>query len=238
MKTLEDAVKLAQIMVAIGEQAGRETIALITNMDVPLGETIGNALEVEEIIQLLQGNGKEDLREVCLALASNMLYLAKHDSNKNITLEDCRKMAEEKIENGSAYRKLKEMVTSQHGAVEAVENTNKLPKAEYYYEMVADMGGYVTSMEAKQCGIASMILGAGREKKDSEIDFGAGIRLLKKTGDSLEVGDTIAILYSNDYDTFREAEKILRSAYQIGRKVPQKEKLIYARVTTEGVTYY
>ena len=238
MKTLEDAVKLAEIMVAIGEQAGRETVALITNMDVPLGETIGNALEVEEIIDLLQGNAKEDLKEVCLALASNMLYLAKYESDKNITLEDCKKMAEEKIQDGSALNKLKAMVNSQHGQVDAIENTDKLPQAAYYYEMVSDSSGYVTGMNAEQCGIASMILGAGREKKDSEIIYGAGIRLLKKTGAPLEVGDTMAILYSDSYETFQEAEKVLRIAYQIGGEAPQKEKLISARVSKTGVEYY
>lgn len=238
MKKLEDAVKLAQIMVAIGEQAGRETVALITNMDVPLGENIGNALEVAEIIDLLQGKAKDDLKEVCLTLASNMIYLAKHEENENITLDSCKKMAEEKIINGSALEKLKEMVKTQHGDVGAIENMDRLPQAEYHYEMVADSSGYVISMDAEQCGIASMVLGAGREKKDSEIAYGAGIRLLKKTGDKLEMGETMAILYSDSYETFREAEKILRAAYQIGRETPQEEKLIYARVTKEGIEYF
>lgn len=238
MKKMEDALELAQTMVSIGEQAGRETVALITNMDVPLGETIGNALEVAEIINLLQGKSEEDLREVCLALASNMLYLAKHEENGNLTLEDCKKMAEEKILNGSALLKLKEMVACQHGQVYAIENTDMLPQAEYHYEMVADFSGYVTRMNAEQCGIASMILGAGRETKESVIAFGAGIRLLKKTGDRVEVGDTIAVLYSNSYENFQDAEKVLRGAYQIGKEPPKEEKLIYARVTKDRVEYY
>lgn len=238
MKKLEDALELARIMVAIGEQAGRETVALITNMDVPLGENIGNAMEVAEIIDLLQGKGKQDLKEVCLALASNMLYLAKHESENTITLEDCKKMAEDTIQSGTAIEKLREMIVAQHGSQEVIEDTKKLPQAEYHYEMVADSGGYVVHMNAEQCGIASMILGAGRETKESAISYGAGIRLLKKTGDSLQVGDTIAVLYSDSHETFLEAEKVLRNAYQIEKTPPKKEKLVYARVTKEGVEYY
>lgn len=149
MKKLEDAVKLAEIMVAIGERAGRETIALITNMDVPLGETIGNAMEVAEIIELLHGKGKEDLREVCLALASNMLYLAKHESDENISLDDCRTMAEKAVFSGKAVSKLKEMIASQHGDPEVVAHTDRLPEAAYYYEMVADSSGYITHIDAE-----------------------------------------------------------------------------------------
>lgn len=238
MTKLEDAVELARIMVAIGEQAGRETVAMITNMDVPLGENIGNATEVAEIVKLLGGEAKEDLMEVCLSLAANMLYLAKHDANPEITLEDCKQLAKGKITDGSALQKLKEMVAAQHGMVEAIEDTSKLPQADYHYEMVATTGGYITKMNAKQCGIASMILGAGRETKESEIDFGAGISLLKKTGDKVEVGDTIAILHSNSHETFKESESVLRAAYVIKKEQPEEEKLIYARVTREGVEYY
>lgn len=238
MKNKEDAVTLAQKMVAIGEQAGRPTIALITNMDTPLGENIGNAMEVAEVVELLKGNGKEDLVEVCLALASNMLYLAKNDTTEKISLEECKRMAEGAIADGSALEKLLAMVKAQHGDCSVIEDTSNFTKAEYYYEVVALRSGYITHIDTEKCGIASMVLGAGRETKESEIDFSAGIKIVKKTGDLVEVGDTIAVLYSNQYESMPEAEKIIKEAYEIKEESPEQEKLLIARVTKNGVTWY
>ena len=238
MKNKEDAVTLAKKMVAIGEQAGRPTIALITDMDTPLGEHIGNSLEVAEIVGLLQGNGKEDLRKVCISLAANMLYLAKNNQKVTYSLEECEKMAEQAITDGSAYEKLKAMVKEQHGDVSVIEDTQKFKKADYYYEVVAQNSGYVVHTDAQQLGIASMVLGAGRETKESSIDFAAGIALKKKTGDPVEVGEVLAVLYTEKYDTIKEAEDILRAAYVIKKEKPEPEKLIMARVTKDGVEWY
>lgn len=238
MKKKEDAASLAKKMVAIGERAGRETVALITDMDTPLGSNIGNSMEVEEIVHLLNGEGKEDLRLVCIALASNMLYLAKNNGEETVAMEECEKMAEQAIKDGSALQKLIAMVEAQNGDVTVIKNPDSFKKAEYYYDVVAQHSGYVVHMDAQQLGIASMILGAGRETKESEIDFAAGITMHKKTGDKVQVGDVIATLYTEKYDTISEAEKVLREAYEIGEKKPEMEKLVIARVTKDGVTWY
>ena len=238
MKNKEDAVTLAQKMVAIGERAGKPTIALITNMDTPLGENIGNSMEVSEIVQLLSGKGTEDLKTVCLALASNMLYLAKNGEKEQVSLEECECMAQAVMENGSALKKLVDMVEAQHGDSSMIKNPNMFKKANYYYDVVAQHSGYVTHTDAQQIGIASMVLGAGRETKESSIDFAAGIALKKKTGDKVQVGDTIATLYTEMYDTIPKAEDILRNAYTIGATPVEQEKLIIARVTQDGVTWY
>lgn len=237
MKNKEDAVTLAQKMVAIGEQAGRPTIALITNMDTPLGENIGNSMEVAEIVRLLNGDSKEDLRTVCIALAANMLYLAKNNQKETVAMEECERMAQAVIEDGSALKKLVAMVEAQHGDSSVILEPDKFKKAEYYYDVVAQHSGYVTHTDAQQLGIASMVLGAGRETKESSIDFAAGICLQKKTGDAVQVGDVIATLYTEKYDTIKEAEEILREAYTIGKEQPEEEPLIIARVTKDGVEW-
>lgn len=238
MKNKEDAVALAEKMVAIGERAGRPTIALITGMDTPLGQNIGNALEVQEVVQLLKGEGPSDLREICIVLAGNMLYLAKNGKEERISLDECMNMAKEVVEDGSAYKKLQELVKAQLGDVSVLEDEKEWKNADYFYEVVAGSSGYVAKTDTQQLGIASMVLGAGRETKESEIDPLAGIRVIKKLGDPVTVGDTIAILYSCDFDKILEAEKIVKNAYEIQKEKAEKEKLILARVTKDGVTWY
>lgn len=262
MQNKEDAVKLAEKMVAIGNGAGRKTVALITNMDTPLGSAIGNSLEIIEVVRTLKGEGPEDLKEVCLHLAANMLYLA--DKCKN----ECRKagdgklgqdsgseyggesgnsyykeiapylsMAEEAVSNGSAFNKLLEFVKAQGGDISVLTDTEKFKKAEYFYDVAARNSGYITGMDAGECGRASMLLGAGRETKESQLDETAGIRLYKKTGDRVMAGDILATLYSSSCHVFKEAEEALVSAYNIGSEKPQPEKLIIARVTQKGVDW-
>lgn len=233
MKNKEDAVALAGKMVAIGQQAGRPTIALITNMDTPLGNAIGNSLEVEEVIEVLKGDGPEDLRTVCFHLTANMLYLAEIGDMK-----ECMKLARKAAKDGSGLHKFIEMVEAQKGDSRVIADTAGMKQAEYYYDMVADHAGYITHMDTEQCGIASMILGAGRETKDSTIDYAAGIRIRRKTGDRVEVGDTLATLYSDSDSGFKQAEAVLRAAYTIGRDEPVPEKLIIARVTRDGTEWY
>lgn len=238
MKNKQDAVTLAQKMVAIGEQAGKPTVALITNMDTPLGANIGNSMEVSEIIQLLHGEGMEDLKTVCVALASNMLYLAKNGDEELVSLEECECMAQAAMEDGSALQKLIDMVEAQHGDSSVIKDPDKFKKAAYYYDVVARHSGYITHTDAQQIGIASMVLGAGRETKESSIDYAAGITLKKKTGDQVQVGDTIATLYTESYDTIPKAESILRGAYTIGTTSARQEKLVIARVTKDGIVWY
>lgn len=247
MKKKEDAISLAEKMVAIGEHAGRETVAVITNMDTPLGTTIGNALEIEEVVEILKGDGPKDLLEVCIELAGNMLYLAKKAEKKasdgkevchkdeKVLLEQCKQQVENTIRDQSAYRKMLEMVKAQGGDISVLENTKLLPRADYYYDIVAGKSGTIVHIDTEKCGIASVLLGAGREKKESEIDMAAGIRLYKKVGDIVETGDTIATLYSNHDSGFKEAEKVINEAYQIEKQEISQEKLILARVTKDGV---
>lgn len=230
IKDLEEAITLAQTMVEIGEGAGRKTAALITNMDTPLGFAIGNISEVCEVIELLKGNGPEDLRTVCLELAANMLYLADMG-----TMEECMAKVTEALESGASYKKFLEMVRVQQGDVSYLENPDKFEKAKCSYDVAALSTGYVTHMDTEKCGIASVVLGAGRETKESEIDFAAGIRLHKKTGDYVTAGEAIATLYSASESGFAAAAKLLEQAYRIGDEKPEEEKLILARVTKDGV---
>lgn len=233
MKTPADAIKLAQAMVEIGENVGRKTIALITDMDRPLGKAIGNSLEVIEACDTLKGKGPNDLTEICIELASNMLYLAGHGS-----IDECRMLAKETIENGNAFEKLKEMVRLQGGDVSVIENAENFKKAEVKYEVLAEKSGYITSMNTESCGIASVILGAGRETKESSIDFSAGIILNKNVGDYVEEGENIATLYSSDISKCYAAENLLRKTIHIGSEKPAKMPIVFARVTKDGVERY
>lgn len=231
MKNIQDALVLAEKMVAIGEGAGKKTVALVTNMDIPLGNAIGNSLEIQEVVEVLKGNGPEDLKEVCINLAGNMLYLGEQGS-----LEECVKKAQNSLEDGSAFQRFVQMIEAQGGDSSYVKDTSLFKKAEYQYDMVAPISGYVIKMNTEQCGVASVVLGAGRETKTSEIDYTAGICFHKKTGDSVKTGDVLATLHSSSYSKIEEAEKILKKAYTIGIEQPKEEQLILARVTKEEST--
>jgi len=233
MKTIEDSVALAREMVAIGENAGKRTVALITDMDIPLGHNIGNSLEVIEAVETLKGNGPADLTEVCLNLAANMLYLAGKGD-----IETCMNMAKGAIQDQSALERLIAMVEAQGGDVSVIRNTEKFAKAPFSYEVKAQDAGYITLMDTEKCGIASAMLGAGRETKESEIDFSAGIIMHHKVGEYVEEGQLMATLYSSDEQLFRTAAAMYQEAVTIGHDKPKKEPLIYARVTREQVETY
>lgn len=230
MKTVGDSIRLAQAMVSIGENAGRKTIALITDMDEPLGQAIGNSLEIEEVCRTLKGQGPDDLTGVCIELAANMLYLAGKGE-----LESCRAMARGSIADGSAFTKLKEMVAAQGGDVSVLDDPNRFRKAKTHLDIAAAKSGYLYSMNTEQCGIASMELGAGREKKEDTIDYSAGIILHKKTGDFVNAGEPFATLYSSSEDLCRTAERTFLRAVEIREEKPNRNPLIYARVTKAGV---
>jgi pyrimidine-nucleoside phosphorylase len=230
MKTLEDSIALAQTMVAIGENAGRRTAALITNMDIPLGCNIGNALEVVEAVDTLQGKGPADLTEVGLSLAANMLYLAGKG-----TLELCRQMAEQVLHNGEALGRLVAMVEAQGGDSSVIRDTGKFAKAPYSMEVPAEAQGYVTAIDTEACGIASVMLGAGRETVESVIDFSAGIILHRKPGDAVKPHDSIATLYASDEGLFAAAAKRLTDAYTIGKEQIRPRPLVFARVEKDNV---
>lgn len=233
MKTLEDSIRLARKMTVIGTSAGRKCCALITDMDVPLGYAIGNALEVQESIEVLKGQGPADLREVALELAANMLSMAEKG-----TLKECRAMAEAAIKDGSALKALIRMVEGQGGDTSYVENPEKLPRAAFSYEVKGDYQGTVTHMDTEAVGIASVMLGAGRSRKEDAIDPGAGIVLKKKYADRVEPGEALAVLYASDERLFSEAAAKLKEAYTIEEKIPEEKKLVYARVSGDGVERY
>ena len=225
MKTQENSEKLARLMVDIGKRAGKKILALITDMDVPLGNAIGNSLEVKEAVETLKGKGPADLTEVCYALAADMLYLAGYGSE-----EHCLKLVKESIESGKAFDKFREMVAAQGGDVSVIDDTSKFPSAKYSAEVHADKSGYITKINTEGYGAASLILGAGRNKADEKIDYSAGIVLRKKTGDFVSNGDVIATLYSNDKGKFGEATERLSASTEIGDEKPKKEKLILERI--------
>jgi pyrimidine-nucleoside phosphorylase len=233
MKSLDDSIKLAQAMVEIGEQVGRETIAVITNMEEPLGEAIGNALEVREAIETLQGKGPADLTELCLVLGAHMVQLG----GKAATYDEARAIVSELLRNGSALAKLKQLISAQGGYAEISEHPELLVSAEYHVPVMAVEEGTVSRIDAEALGVTAMMLGAGRATKDDPIDLAVGMVLRKKVGDTVQVGDTIAELYmSNNEPMFTEdMTQRTRSAFTFVQGEVAKPPLIYAIVTKHGV---
>lgn len=233
MKTLDDSIELAQSMVDIGIANGKTTSALITDMDVPLGYAIGNSLELIEVIDTLSSKGPDDLTTVCLELASNMLYLAKKG-----TISECMDMAKSSIKNGSALNKLREMVVAQGSNGKYVDDTNNFKKAKVIHSVLANEDGYIYKLDTQKCGIASVILGAGRNKKEDEIDYSAGIVLKKKTGDKVKKGDEIAQFNTSSIELAKQAQCEFLSGIKISKNKPESRKLIFAKVTKNGVKRY
>ena len=225
MKTYEDAKLLAEKMTAIGQRAGRKTVALITNMDIPLGRAVGNALEVKEAVKILKNEQKDELYEVSVALAAHMLSLV---NSKDIY--ECEKMVRLAIENGSALEKLKEAVAAQGGDISYIDDTSKFIDASVCIEYKAEKGGYINKIDAQKIGRASVLLGAGREKKDDVIDFGAGIYLCKKTGDEVREGDTVARLYTNKNEYADSALAVIKEAFDYSQKKPYIGKTVLGTV--------
>lgn len=193
MKTKEDAEELAHAMVRIGNHVGRKTIAIISDMSQPLGFAIGNALEVKEAIETLQGKGPKDLTELVLTLGSQMVILA----GKAKTSEEAKEMLLDAIHSGKALAKFKEFLANQGGDASIVDDLTKLPQAKYKIELPAKQSGYISRMVADEIGVASMILGAGRATKEDVIDLAVGLVLHKKVGDKVEEGESILTIYSN-----------------------------------------
>lgn len=193
MKTQEDAEKLAHAMVRIGNHVGRKTIAIISDMSQPLGFAVGNALEVKEAIETLQGKGPKDLTELVLTLGSQMVILA----GKAKTSEEAKEMLLDAIHSGKALAKFKEFLANQGGDASIVDDLTKLPQAKYKIELPAKQSGYISRMVADEIGVASMILGAGRATKEDVIDLAVGLVLHKKVGDKVEEGESILTIYSN-----------------------------------------
>ncbi|MDD7615489.1 MAG: pyrimidine-nucleoside phosphorylase [Clostridiaceae bacterium] len=222
MKTAGESETLAKEMVAIGKAAGKKIAAVITNMDIPLGNYIGNSLEVIEAVKTLMGEGESDLTEVSLSLATQMLCFVTDKSE-----EECRAMAEKAIEDGSALNKLREMITAQGGNAGVADDFSLFKQPKYQIEIRSEKEGFISHTDAEKIGIASVILGAGREKKGDPIDPSAGIILKKKTGDFVEKGQTLAVFHTDDSKKVKDAEKEFFDALTFSDTKPDNQKLIY-----------
>ncbi len=221
MKTPERSRELAQWMVEIGKRAGKRMRALITDMDRPLGYNIGNSLEVLEAVETLNGRGPDDLTELCVALSAHILELAEKGS-----YAECERMVKQSIADGSALTTLVKMVEAQGGNGDWIVHPEKFPKAKYSYTVKAEKSGYITRVDTESYGVASLMLGAGRNTKEDVIDMAAGIKLCAKTGDFVEIGAPLAILYSEKESGFAGAAKRLSAATEISEQPPQEAPLI------------
>ena len=222
MQNEDDATELAEKMVNIGKLANRKTMAIITNMDTPLGLKIGNNLEVQESIDVLKGKGPEDLTNLCLELAACMIMLC---TNKE--KEECYNLAKNTIEDGTAFSKFRELVIAQGGNIDLIDNPDLFKKSKYIVEVKANAEGYINNMNTSKIGRVSCMLGAGRERKEDIIDYSAGIELVKKTGDYINVGDTIAKLYTSKQETIEEAKMLYLNSIEVSNNKPDKKPMVY-----------
>lgn len=226
METEEQARELATELVRVGKLAGKKTVGVITDMDEPLGNAIGNALEVKEAIEVLKGEKKGELLELCLTLGSCILTQAEIAA----TEEQAREMLIKGIEDGSALNKLAELVKGQEGDPEAVYNTDMLPKAPVQYEVLSDITGYVKHISAKDVGLVSMHLGGGRVTKESVIDLSVGIVLNKKVADRVEKGESLGVIHAQTMEKAQEAAQLLKNCYTIVEEPVVRSKFIKGTV--------
>jgi len=231
MREYGDALKLGKIMVSIGLELGKETIAVVSSMDEPLGFAIGNSLEVKEAIEVLKNRGPEDLRNLCLILGSYMLKLGGVVNS----FEEGKDKLRKTIEEGRAYKKFKEMVIAQGGNPQVIDNTELLPLAEQNIKIKANKSGYIQKMDSRAIGESATILGAGREKKESEIDLSVGIVLEKKVGDKVNTGEVLATVYFNSQERLKKAQEKLLSSFTISEEKTEKPPLVLATISKDGI---
>lgn len=228
MKRQEDAFSLAREMVRIGRNAGKHTVAVISDMDQPLGYAVGNALEVREAIDTLKGNGPEDFQELCMTLGSQMLIAGGKvgEGQSGEQEREARELLRQAIESGRALEKLAEFVEAQGGDPQAVYDTSLLPKASIIQEIKSPCGGYLSHITCDEVGICSLLLGGGRETKESEIDLSVGLVLKKKVGDYVNEGDVLALLHANSEEKACAARERYLSACHFSERLPEKTELI------------
>ncbi len=216
MKNIEDARELAKAMVDIGKENGRSVKAILTDMDRPLGHAIGNALEIREVIDTLKGHGPEDLTHECIIMAAHMLVLS-HMCDYETALN----RVQQALDSGTALERLRLMVDAQGGDSRVIDDESILIIGQFTYDVIAPQDGYITHMNTEQCGIASVMLGAGRTVKDGPIDYSAGIVMHKKNGDAVSMGERIATLYASDESLFTNAAQTYLAAITIGNTAPK-----------------
>lgn len=226
MKTLEDGRQLAGSMVRIGKACGRNVVAVLSNMDIPLGTCVGNALEVREAVEVLQGRGSADLTGVCITLAANMLHLC-----NGWSVEEATQQAENAIASGAAFAQMKRWIGAQGGDVRVLDDVTLLPQAAEQFALKAPRSGYLAHMDAQKIGECSALLGAGRKTKDDAIDYAAGLVLQQKTGAYVTEGQTLAVLHTNRPETLQEASRVFLQALRWSDSAPQVQPLIYDVVT-------
>ncbi len=222
MQTEEDAIALAKAMVDIGNRAGKQTVAVITDMDEPLGNAVGNALEIKEVIDALHGDGPEDLMEVVYVLGTQMLLLAKRAEDEEIA----RNLITESIQERKALKKFAEFIENQGGNREEILHPDMLPKARYVIPVLAEEEGCIERILAQDIGIACMTLGGGRENKESTIDHGVGIILTKKISDTVKKGETLALIHANSKEKAVLASGLVKNAYQIAKEPAKKAPMV------------
>ena len=222
MQKEEDATALAKAMVDIGSRAGKQTVAVITDMDEPLGNAVGNALEIKEVIDALHGDGPEDLMEVVYALGTQMLLLAKRAEDEEIA----RNLITESIQERKALKKFAEFIENQGGNREEILHPDMLPKARYVIPVLAEEEGCIERILAQDIGIACMTLGGGRENKESTIDHGVGIILTKKISDTVKKGETLALIHANSKEKAVLASNLVKNAYQIAKEPAKKAPMV------------
>lgn len=226
MKTTTEAEQLAALMLDISHNMNRELVVVISAMNEPLGNMVGNALEIKEVIQTLKGEGPDDLNELVLVLGSHMLVLAKIVES---TLEGAR-LLNKLLSDGSAYEKFKELVQAQGGNIKQLDDPSLLPEAVYKKTYYSSRSGFISELNALKVGLSCVKLGAGREKKSSQIDYGAGIELYKKVGDFVNQGDALAILHTDSQEKLKEAEKVLEEAYRFSENPVDSQSLIIKEI--------
>ena len=231
MKSEKDAAFLAELMVETGERMGKKVVALITDMDQPLGYMIGNALEVAEVVEVLRGEGPEDLRRLCIELAGWMLYLGEVSH----TVEEGKRESEKLIASGKALATFRHMVELQGGDPRAIYDPKKLPQARHTMTLDSPRAGYLTSLQCEQVGTACVVLGGGRERKEDAVDPAVGIVLHKKVGDAVSAGEKLATIHYNAEGRAAGAKKLLETSYRIDDSPPhEKRPLIHQVIGMPG----
>jgi len=226
LKNLDEAKELARMMIKILHDMGKKATAVISNMDQPLGYAVGNALEVEEAIYALKGDAPPDLEELCLELGAQMLLMV----GKAQELSEAKEMLESAIISGNALAKLEEFVVAQGGNSGCLESTRILPQAQFVSELKASESGYITQIDAEKLGLVAIELGAGRKKKEDDIDPAAGLVLSKKIGESVEKGDCLVEIYASTNAKLEEIEKMINESFKIGPDKPKAQKMVYETI--------